>query len=77
MWTVCKNIWRGINDRRKKTKFKQIKYRYFKYRILSSLTFGKLKEKYKEKRIKNKELYTYLKKYVTLKVKEEIKWICL
>lgn len=55
------------------TKFKQIKYRYFKYRILSSLTFGKLKEKYKEKRIKNKELYTYLKKYVTLKVKEEIK----
>ncbi|UKI41831.1 MAG: hypothetical protein L6V95_02015 [Candidatus Melainabacteria bacterium] len=51
------------------TKFKQIKYRYFKYRILSSLTFGKLKEKYKEKRIKNKELYTYLKKIWNFKSK--------
>lgn len=45
-------------------KFKQIKQRYLKYRILSSLTFGKLKQKYKEKRVKNKELYIHLKKYI-------------
>lgn len=46
------------------TKFKQIKQRYIKYKILSSLTYGKLRQKYKEKRIKNKELYIHLKKYI-------------
>lgn len=46
------------------SQFKQIKHRYLKYRILSSLAFGKLKNKYKEKRAKNKELYIYLKKYI-------------
>lgn len=46
------------------TKFKQIKQRYLKYRILSFLTYGKLRQKYKEKRIKNKKLYIHLKKYI-------------